>query len=186
MYTLYSRFKEGITLKDALEAAKNAIGPNAVALLYSYQVCHVAKLAGTEFKVSNNEAIDLNSVFEARVFSESAEFRWLNTNAGLGNAALLSEGELDIKAWDEADLNYLEAADNRYLIWGSALGNADGWSSLSAARIGTVEVPISATKEQSVKIVTKEYLGHREYDKYGNVEVIEERLIKLEATNGKA
>jgi hypothetical protein len=77
----------------------------------------------------------------------------------------------------------LEKIPQQYLLWGERAKhhNSNGWLQLSTARIGSLNVPLpdDFSQGQRVYLKTVEYLA--EVDDFGNVSVIDERLVKLEA-----
>jgi CRISPR-associated protein (TIGR03984 family) len=55
-----------------------------------------------------------------------------------------------------------------------------GWSRLSEARIGKLDVPLANVPQNGrVQLSAIEYLAQTEGDENGNVSVVEERLIRL-------
>lgn len=180
--TLYGRTNLSTTLADALQACSHPLA-GAIALLYSPTACQFAKLQVDGHLVdSDDSSINLSTVFEARVFNPDYELRWLNNSHGQGTAVLLSENL--ITDYLESNLETLEPLSThpqQYLIWGKRTDRSAsaGWSILAAARIGKLPVPISGitTEAQRAYLKACEYLVTGEY---GNVSVVEERLIKLE------
>ncbi|MDG2618057.1 CRISPR-associated protein Csx19 [Thermoleptolyngbya sichuanensis XZ-Cy5] len=188
---LYRQSKMDISLEDALNQVKDLMS-GAIALLYSPQACSFGRLVDGQIKICTNskqswqeQTLDLSSVFEARVFNERAELRWLSIPGSKGKAVLISETGLgNTFADDTNELNYLKAVEQTYLLWGEPLNKVKqpapaNWSILSAARIGAMPVPISpgSNNQTVVELHSREYLG--EIEPYGNVAVQEERLMKL-------
>jgi len=186
----WSSSQENINLKDAIKQQKAHL-KNAIGLFYSPNWCRFGKVEKDGPIKSLNETLNLNLVFEARIFNEECELRWLNYSGGLGKAVLLSENpELANKfSYKNGALNFLETLPQTYLLWGEGVveepEHGTGWSRLATARIGKLDVPIKGIKRtQGVQLCSKEYLG--EIDKlFGNVAVVEERLIKLKSINRK-
>jgi CRISPR-associated protein (TIGR03984 family) len=180
--TLYGRSSSFIPLADALQACAQPLR-GAVALLYSPVACQFTKLlASGQLVDSDGSCIDLSAVFEARVFNQDYELRWLNESNGQGPAVLLSENSIpDYLETDLEPLHALSTHPQEYLIWGKSTdcsASAD-WSILSTARIGKLPVPIGGiAEEQRAYLQACEYLST--VDKYNNVAVVEERLIGLE------
>jgi CRISPR-associated protein (TIGR03984 family) len=184
---LYGRSSQLITLSDALQACAHPLSC-AIALLYSPTVCQFAQLqADGQLNDSSGSAINLSSIFEARVFNADYELRWLNQSNGKGTVILLSEKAFkdDRESYLEADATTLDAITShpqQYLIWGKGTYESTslGWSTLATSRIGALHVPIvRVTADQRVYLLACEYLNV--IDDYGNVAVVEERLIGLEA-----
>jgi CRISPR-associated protein (TIGR03984 family) len=180
--TLYGRTSPSITLIEALQECRHALA-GAIALLYSPTTCQFGKLQANDYLInSHGQPINLEAIFEARVFNPGYELRWLNNSQGRGSAVLLSENSIaDYLATDIDPLEPLSTHPQKYLLWGEGTNYAttDGWSRLATARIGKLFVPIGAVSNgQRAYLQTCEYL--KVTDKYGNVAVVEERLIGLE------
>ncbi|NJP12383.1 MAG: TIGR03984 family CRISPR-associated protein [Cyanobacteria bacterium CRU_2_1] len=181
-----------ITLADALNAECSvALLENAVALLYTPRSCQFARYQNGTLLDAEEQAVDFDPVFEARVFNSKAELRWLNETAGLGRAVLLSEDEtlpeFEQSVLDrptKSPLSAVRTIPQRYLLWGKGHEPAiesDTWSILSEARIGQLRVPVGQLKAgQTVYLQAIEYLA--EVDCFGNVAVVEERLLGLEVS----
>lgn len=183
MPIIYGRTSNNITLPDALKHCDKALF-NGIALLYSSQSCQFAKLQSEGILTDANEvAIELKNVFEARVFNQTYELRWLNTSFGEGRAVLISE-ETDITSYLNKNTSNLEALDTieqNYIIWGETVKSvlSSNWVKVAKSRIGSFDVPISSLKaNQRVYLKAVEYLIAD--DEYGNVSVVEERLTGLE------
>lgn len=205
MSVLYGRASDSILLADALKIWQAFQGKQeAIGLFYSPQTCALASIIqgkvrdatgralasivqGTVSDAMGQEVAELSNCFEARIFNETAELRWLNHTGGSGRAVLLSEQPIDPQYGDTElpALEFLKVLSQQYLLWGEGVENAtstrspvSGWSRLSTARIGKLDVPVSGIKEkQRVVLKVREYL-QAEQD-YGNVFVAEERLIGL-------
>jgi CRISPR-associated protein (TIGR03984 family) len=77
-------------------------------------------------------------------------------------------------------LDFLECIEQQYLLWGTGTDESPrpGWSRLSAARIGALDLPLEDVPRYARVILrTCEYLSEREH---GNVVVGEEILVGLE------
>jgi CRISPR-associated protein (TIGR03984 family) len=180
--TLHQASLNSVTLLEALEQYRKCFDI-AVGLFYSPAKCHFGQVRGQTVAKEQGEIADLTGVFEARIFNENAEMRWLQQSAGLGKAILLFESNDVTQTYVQGDSELLQAIHSNpqeYVLWGQ--GNArsafNGWSYLSEARIGQMAVPISniGTSER-VALRVKEYL--QECDDQGNVAVVEERLMSL-------
>lgn len=189
MTSLYAWRKNEVELLEAIDDCAEAL-QGAIGLFYSLPWCRFGQLQPVDntLKVHDFEGeMQLDLVFEARIFNQTAELRWLKSGE-LGTAVLLSENEqLSGVEWlldENAKLTNLEPLDNNitYLLWGEGTNiqlNND-WSCLTAARIGKLYVPISGIKaKERVQLVAQEYIG--KVDCYGNMAVVEERLIKLKS-----
>jgi CRISPR-associated protein (TIGR03984 family) len=197
---LYTYRAEGLSLDTAAASLARALGTAdggakqgvaLTALLYSPQQCMFAVYSGEVWQGPNGP-LDVAGVFEARVFSHSAELRWLKDpvdEAG-HRCAIVSERELGTldhgQGWQASTQEVMRGPELRYLLWGEGTGKyaSQGWSRLGTARVGVLHVPLAAVAEGArAALVAQEYLGEREH---GNVVVIDERLVKLETYGGAA
>lgn len=181
------RADKQVSLTAAIAACQKAL-EGAIALLYSPQSCTLAQLApdGT-LRDAGDRAIDLTDVFEARLFNAVCELRWLNRLAGVGDAALISEAaQQSLTGFVIINSQACECLPQQYLLWGERARNtkaeSNAWQRLADARIGKLDIPLDQkfTQDQRVYLKTCEYLAVAEGDDYGNMAVIEERLVKLE------
>jgi len=194
MTTLYGRTsKENISLEEALKQCAIFL-EDSVALVYAPSFCKFAKFENVGLCLVDDKS--LSTVFEARVFNQNVELRWLNISNGLGRAVLISDIELTRVFNDDVDVSLTQILDTipqQYLLWGKGVvrspSSPQGWSRLAAARIGALDVPITSIQpKQQVQLIAKEYIGLCEGDageKYGNVAVLEERLIELKPLEAK-
>lgn len=134
------------------------------ALLYASNKCFlglVDKAGNIEVKSDN---FALKKVFEARIFNDKAELRWLK---GFGE-----------KIISDADFSDCEKLEQFYLIWGKKNDSPkDNWTQFATARIGTFYVPKSINAEYA-QFTAVEYL--RTERENGNVFVADERLTGIE------
>jgi CRISPR-associated protein (TIGR03984 family) len=165
-----------VTLTEILQRHATAF-QDAVGLFYSPGGCCLAKVSGQS--IDHPTAVDLQTIFEARIFNPNYELRWLNQNSGQGDAVLLSEQRLEEATHDAMEA--IATLDQTYILWGEGMTSPQlpsGWSRLATARIGKLDIPLAgvATK-QRVQLKVKEYLTVS--DEHGNVGVGEERLLSL-------
>jgi CRISPR-associated protein (TIGR03984 family) len=187
--------KEIKELADALNGFVEAFGnnlPKTYALLYAPRRCFLALLKGGKLHNSEGQINpEKEAVYEARVFNETAELRWLNQEDGKGAAVVLCDNDsaeffgAKPKAFNtvvnEEKKELVDAINQTYLLWGQSTGasNGDGWTQFAEARIGAFHVPVSDIKEPGAhaQFTAIEYLG--EYED-GNVAVADERLTGIE------
>lgn len=177
---------KNVTLEESIINCKEVL-QDAVALLYSPDSCQFLKLNNQNFQDPNGqekEANQLSDIFEARIFNPSCELRWLNQNCGSGKAVLLSESEQSLESFTALNPITCESLKQEYLLWGKKAKNQpnqEGWQTLSEARIGKLNIPLSEIikDDQRVYLQTCEYISNQ-FDNYRNYAVIEERLVKLE------
>ena len=182
MTQLHVRKTESICLKDAIEKCGGMFNSGGVAILYSPDKCQLAKV-GPDGQVSgpDNKTINIDLVFEARIFAPDVELRWLNESDGIGSAVLISEKVISTVFDKNNDIEKIDTMPNQYLLWGEADEKQpnQGWTRLSEARIGPIDVPVTGIPPHGhVILKTVEYV--KEVDNHGNVAVVEERLSKLE------
>ncbi|MGH7091671.1 MAG: type III-D CRISPR-associated protein Csx19 [Stellaceae bacterium] len=181
-----------VSLNTALTRCVGVLG-DAVALLYTPEQCRFARIDDAGMLVDETaQPLAADLVFEARVFSRSAELRWLrqgeHQGVPVGRAALIGEHQNAPPAamspvhppWPEI----IGTLGQRYLLWGMISGNtaSPGWSTLFSRRIGQYAVPVAGGRDGSrVALLAREYLGERAH---GNVVVVGERLVRLEVLDG--
>ena len=179
--TLYVATKESTSLAEALKV----LGKEAVGLFYGSGQCRFGRVAPDGQVVwPPNEKIELSAFYEARVFNPDAELRWWNDPVeGKHRAALVSEQKLTPAGWAEPkEIPVIDTMDPSYLLWGQATGVSPpppGWTTLTTARIGKLDVPIASDKQIVLK--AREYFT--EFCD-GNLAVGEERLLELEVYGG--
>jgi len=184
--TLFVYTRQKLTLADALSSFGQVIGAElATALLYSPRRCTLAVFTGGALYGPDGQPVDTGSVFEARVFCEMAELRWLNDPSPeqCHRAVILSECEQPSLAdWQlEKKEGVIEKLDQTYLLWGEGTGRqmSNRWSELAMARIGALSVPVANVgKNKRVLLHSVEYIVEADH---GNAVVYDERLVKLTA-----
>ena len=176
---LYISHKE----QTDLEAAIKNFPTGSWAILYSPKHCHLAKLENGQFEIAESEKDGINvkkvsfeQIYEARIFTEKAELRWLKDEKD-GTAVILSEDEnlqFDAKVSDKT----YTAICQKYLLWGQSTNTTDGnWTQFAEARIGAFFVPIANVADKGyAQFTAVEYL--KEFED-GNVAVFEERLTGI-------
>lgn len=180
--------REAIQLAEALEwFGTVAQFNNAIALLSS-PTRFILGTGDADGRIAGRDGktVDLQEVFEARIFTARVELRWLRDREG-GTAVMVSEEELHLDGDGSSALAPVSAErlERNYLVWGAGTGGApaDGWSRLSAARIGTLDIPLGGVGPgQRVQLRAVEYLA--KVDRLGNAAVIEERLVELAMHKG--
>lgn len=182
---IYYQSLDNVSLAEAIDTFKDKLQV-ANALVYSPKYCQLLKLE-EDGQIYNHKGslLSLNyqteNIFEARIFNEQFELRWLQENDGLGKAVIISEQELD----NSKPIEITDKVPQQYLLWGEKAKTQleNGWQRLSTARIGSLNVFVNETHQnmsenQRIYLHTCEYLNV--LDDYGNVGVFEERLVKLE------
>lgn len=185
-----------LSLAEALKDWHHILG-RAPALVQGFQrstflvLDHKGKLSEPDGKDT-----DLSDFFEVRVFTETAELRWLRnpeSPGGVGQAVFLTENEVSNppSGWhidDSASIKGCYFRDDQYLLWGSVT-HCGEWSVLHDHRIGRLSVPYKPTATQTedesvyVALCFREYLGADD-DRYGNTTVLAERLTGFQTVVG--
>lgn len=186
--TLWYEHREGESLSTSLNAYETHL-EGGTALLYSPSACLLARVQSGRLRGAEGVALDLDAIFEARVFTKDAELRWLRTPGGSRTVLVREEAP----AATDADATapavdgrhpFHGTIDQSYILWGEALADAAAgdWASLATARIGTMQVPLPADKglppNGRMAIRAREYLFTD--DTHGNAYVGDERLLALE------
>lgn len=184
--TLYSLRRYGVGLAEALRGV--AAGEVLAGLCQSPMRAFFVRWDGGALEPGDGG--DLTQVYEARLFAESGELRWLRDPedaGGCGDAVWLSESPLDCAGWQPLDpLGGLTAIAARRLLTG-VLGEpgSSGWSSMHAPRHGEVAVPAVGSSGQRLCLISREYLGAAPgtAGEDGNHLVVEERLLAIAVCN---
>jgi CRISPR-associated protein (TIGR03984 family) len=176
--------RSGLSLRQALAAfaptvgvagaAGFTFGPTAFSFIHLDAAGSVTGPAGPA---------NLTDVYEARVFHEHAELRWLrDPRHEAGHATVvLTDGSCTVDLPPlPLEVPLVDGVKQTYVIWGRPVPGQDtapGWTRLAAARIGGLDVPQDSVPESHrVAIESVEYLGEFAH---GNVAVVEERLCGL-------
>lgn len=178
---LYGQASADIRLADALDHCQSCF-QDAVGLFYSPTSCWMARVQGTQVTDDLGNVIDMERVFEARIFNQDAELRWLNELNGTGQAVLLQDSDQPLYlAQKIEELNAVKVIDQfPYILWGQVDHSEGDWSHVSEARVGELKVPLGAQQTKGrIQLRVREYLIRN--DEHGNVVVGEERLLGLEA-----
>jgi CRISPR-associated protein (TIGR03984 family) len=140
-------------------------------ILYTPTDCHLTLMnhEGKFFKQDKDVEFFPQRVFEARIFNERAELRWLNESDDKGKASVIADESFP-------DVQTIE---QRYLFWGRSTGTTKGdWTQFATARIGSFYVPLpNVGKDAYAQIQAREYLAAYQD---GNVAVVDERLVGIE------
>lgn len=186
------RRAERLGLAEALKRCSLLLD-GATAIVYTPRACRFAVLRAGQGEYPELRAPDasgsetplsLDDVFEARVFNEEAELRWLHEAGARGTAVLLSERQAaDLSGFlneDGVSVIAIDRIEQAYLLWGKARGagaGPSGWSRLYEARVGSFWVPLDLAPDERGRLVTFEYIAAFDH---GNAAVAEERLVRLE------
>src|SRR5258707_4284685 len=165
--------------------------PKTCALLYAPNKCFLSVVNEEGKFLGAGGEIDASSVFEARVFNETAELRWLNEADGKGAAVVLCQSDkpdffgANAKRFTPSGNELVGNIEQTYLLWGQSTGRMKvGWTQFATARLGEFPVPLEVERREKqdgyAQFTAVEYLG--EYED-GNVAVCEERLTGIRAAD---
>lgn len=165
--TLHVAAREGLTFAEAMESA-----PDGFALLTTPWRYEIVTTADARRSTPDG-------VFEARVFNEHTELRWLN-DADSGRTVLLSEDPavLPESFAKPEPLEAIGTTKGGYLLWGKAVQASDGWTTLSTERMGSLRIPGEFGAGSHVALTTCEYIARD--TEHGNAYIAEERLLSFE------
>jgi CRISPR-associated protein (TIGR03984 family) len=188
----------GLTLAEALKSwcGGGETPDPAVALVYTPRRCEFAildsgsRLIRVEVCAQNRAAIvpvNVEEVFEARVFNRKAELRWLNDPTDKHRTVVVAETPVSWLKADPSPTPCVGTIRQRYVIWGQAHGPDDlpddypaGWTRFSTAQVGALDVPVGGLDRGArAALLAREYLRVKDAhgnDEHGNVTVFEERL----------
>ncbi len=184
--SLYYHSCKGIQLQAAIKTFAKINVNIAIGLLYTANHCLLCRFENNTLLGSDNIPLENNVidfVYEARVFCELAELRWLkDPRKNNHRAVILSEKAFsqDLVGWELHIETIIDTIPQTYLLWGEGSSNkpSNVWSKLATSRIGALHIPTPDVEEKDrVKLNTLEYLKHYEQ---GNVAVFDERLLNLE------
>ena len=164
-------------LEQSIKKFANSFGENfpkeTFAILYAPEKCFLG-LVDKNGKVEVRDNVDkfnLERVYEARIFNDKSELRWVN---GSGEKVI---SDTDLRN----EKGFVDIIKQKYLLWGEisptndAKNNSD-WTELAEARIGKFYVPIKTSSRACFEAT--EYLKSYD-DQDGNVAVFEERLTGI-------
>jgi CRISPR-associated protein (TIGR03984 family) len=155
--TLFRWRRPGCPWKGAGPASAGAVG-----LLYTPDAVIPVRSDGLAWQ-SAVGAVGVAGVFEARIWTDQWDLRWVEDEpgSGLGTATLFSEDD-DIGLVGEPPerLPVHATFDHRYLVWGVVDETTGDWATTSAARVGAIAVPVSeAAPGDRLVLDAREYLG---------------------------
>ncbi len=182
---------------DALhtEVREQVGGNEAVVLLYRPDECVIAIPREPGFwrpgPTGTGEWVDPSAAYEIIAFSQRAELHWVREGKQ-GRAHLVTESpvpDFDAAMVRTVQVHWPKDSVN-YLLWGEPLGQprtfTDGpsWITLSAARIGAIEVPMADedvqgdVRDGEFTLKAVEYFAADE--EHGNVTFGMQRYVAIE------
>ncbi len=158
-------------LEEALAAFGEARKAEAIGFILAPEQAVFVRWQDDALRDADGRAVDLQRIFEFRLFNEAVDMRWRRRGSG-GEYVLLRE------AAGEEQTHWRR--ETQYLLWGERdrkqPGN-DGWVRLSSAQVGGIMVPLRA-EGGARRIVLRacEYFAAFED---GNIGFVAERLLDL-------
>lgn len=203
MLYVYSRDKEASLAEIITEMHKSWSSDRVIGIVYGPRRCRFVTLSECGLVGADGHPIPLDEPFEARLFNEQLELRWLHRQDGIGPAAIISETQRAINNYRCQEGYEVKKVPHSYLLWGESIGELSdemavslslGWSRLTEARIGHIDVPIYLGCDPGWRVQLRaiEYIAIYEeavgsdadsanrLERHGNAAVIEERLISLD------
>lgn len=196
--TLHGQAQDGISLETVLkEAAVRKLFTDRAGLFYSPQACDVGyfRSDGTIEILRQKrgqwqpQTLALESVFEARLFCETAELSWLNSQGKSGGRVVLASEIKQPGVFEPIPpIENCVLLPQQYLVWGkydkATEAVPDDWSVVSTSQIGRLAVPVGWKKGATAAEGEQNFvvLKSREYvvaDDDGNVYVRYERLLNF-------
>lgn len=130
--------------------------------------------------VSSTGLEPLDDVYAAHLFVPGSHLdaRWTRTPEG---GRLTVVREVDGPTDEPGPRRFERGASTRQLLWGTTHAGAPaGWTRLSAARVGSFDVPVEHGAGQRLQLTGQEYTTT---DEHGNVSVVVEVLNQLEVVS---
>lgn len=191
--TLHGQVQDGINLETILkETTICKLFTDEAGLFYSPQSCDIGYLrSDNTIEILRQkrgqwqpQTLSLESVFEARLFCETAELSWLNNQEEPGGRVVLASDIKQSKVFEQEidEIKDCTLLDQQYLVWGQydedTEAAPDDWSVVSTSQIGQLAVPVASKKAQDfVVLKSREYVAT---DNDGNAYVRYERLLNFE------
>ncbi len=117
-------------------------------------------------------AVDLDWVYDARLFTAYAEFHWWwDQSLGEGRHGILDDAVAKTRSWRTLD------PPGQRVLRGKVKAVANGWSKLHDGHSHPLWVPVEAVVDQRLALGVVEYLKR---DEHGNVGVIAERFTTVQ------
>lgn len=182
--TLRAWKKVDIDLSEAVTASRAALLAGAadwpIAFVTAADRFEIAALDEEGLKGRGGHVIDEQGVWSVRVFGPRAELRWHQEIAEAPSGVLLTVADQTQAPSSWQALGEAEAFEapheTTYLLWGRSVGVADGWSTLTSNRIGSLHVPRAVAPLHGAQLVACELWT---FDDHGNGWVGEELLTDI-------
>lgn len=197
---LYIYKNKSISLQDALKAWKDILA-GTMGLVYSAEKCRVLSLTAVQSSDTLKSEMKCPP-FEARVFNQVCELRWLADAQSFnlsnwdnnGIAVLLTEREFteppaEWHLCNTDDTDYVDSREDHYVLWGEYEKDEGENRIFFEHRMGNLAIPKAAFTWENPQQGKKAALKVKEYiavgDKHGNCAVIAERLLGFDVLSEK-
>ncbi|MEM8716737.1 MAG: CRISPR-associated protein Csx19, partial [Cyanobacteria bacterium P01_G01_bin.4] len=155
---------ETISLSEAIKKISGCdVFQDAIGLFYSSQACAVGRLSQDSsiqiLSRSRNgwkqSLLEIETIFEARIFSEQAELRWLKNGGDSGDCLYISTIADSLPIEVATQTSFQKCLSQQYLIWGKAddvltEALAEDWTVVSTSQIGTLAIPFPSPEAKQV------------------------------------
>ncbi len=188
---------DGISRTDALITAHNVLKGEGCGMAYTPKSVVLFRLGVAPGQLEfSDDRKDVDDGYELRIFSAAGELRWLQSGDS-GSAAFVTDSDQSagadvqcLAAWqaqDSVSIDNGHRLEQYYLLWGEENGGPrDGWTDLTANRIGTLTVPYELKIEKDsvprIRLQYYEYIGPDTSLKndHGNMAVVAHRLAEFD------
>jgi CRISPR-associated protein (TIGR03984 family) len=178
-YLRYQKSESDKSLSDTLSDLGDFVG---IALLYSPNWAKIVRVKDGKFDCMQDGKFDENelpSVFEAKIFNEDIELRWVNKDGEVGVSTTLNE----VGNGDSNHPIRLSDERSKHLLYGKLQNNGkmeNGYVTIFDEKVGRIKVPVDndfVFSEGNLAFECYEYYLLDE--KYGNARVIDTRFIGI-------
>lgn len=200
---IHCRDKYG-SLAEIIQELRESYRTRTIGIVYAPGSCQFVVVSDGDLVGAHGIPISLDDAYEVRLFNEQLELRWLHEHDGGGRASIISEMKCTFDNYSCVEQYDVKKVEHSYVLWGESPGELSGnhsetlpsgWSRLSEARIGHIDVPINLGSDPGWRVQLKaiEYIAiyqdtdvtHSDttnrLERHGNSSVIEDRLISLVA-----
>ena len=179
---LHGRRIEDVSVSDLVRLLPTVLKSGAVVIAWSPSRVVVGTIVDRAIVEADGNVIDLDDEYGVRAFDATRDVRWSASPSG-GYAAVVSEESLDDVAGEVIDVHDIVSSivGVTYVIAGEKYESDARWTKLSAARYGSLAMPVSGPGRR-VGVNSIEYVV---VDDDGNADIVDERLVGLEMLGEK-
>lgn len=182
---VWAQAPKPLTVEQVEAAAAAVLGDGATGMV-SDPATHTLVRLDEGRLVAAGGPPPLDLAFGIRLFTPTAELRWVHTGERRGAAVVLGETAVGPAGWPVERVEVVDVLDSRYALWGRRFEpTGSGWCRAAEGRIGWLDVPAPVPAAsppdqdwpgQYLSLRTREYVI---CDDDGNAEVFDERLVGL-------